>query len=141
MGLFDLLGKKRKDREKAKHLIDSMLRNCKQNLGVEPDAASIQWMAEHPAFAAFIWDIFEVPEYQVYLGWKQPQAELRRKLEAIIPYGRFKATYPAAAAIFDHAVRWFDSVGSLDADAKHLSPEQAQAARITAEAIRRMRGE
>ncbi len=57
-----VLRKRRSDTEKTRRLIDSMLKNYAQNLGIEVDAASIQWPVKHPSFAALIWDMFEIPE-------------------------------------------------------------------------------
>ena len=116
--------RRRADSEKTQRLIDSMLKNCKQNLGVEVDAASIQWLVKHQSFAALIWDSFETPDHEVYFSTRRPQQELRSSLEAIISYDEFKQRCPAATAVFDHAIRWFDGAGNYWQDQRQISKQR-----------------
>jgi hypothetical protein len=95
---------RKKDLQVTTDLVQSMLSNLKESRGIEADAQSIQWLFEHPTFAAAMWKILAMPNFEI--ASQKPSRQLRADLELILPYDEFKLRYPAAASVFDHVLEW-----------------------------------
>jgi hypothetical protein len=81
-----------------------MLNNLEKNRGIKPDAKSIQWLYDHPAFAAKMWHVLGMESFEI--AQEKPSRSLRSELESMMPYAEFKREYPAAASVYDHVVEW-----------------------------------
>lgn len=105
--LYAYFKQRRKNRESVRKMIQSLLDNMKQNLGIKPDSDSILWLTEHASLTAFMYDILGKSELE--LIQENAASGLKSRLRSIIDYGTFAEKYPAACALFDY-VHWYADI-------------------------------
>jgi hypothetical protein len=102
----------RSARADATRLIDSVVKNSLNNLGYEPDAASLMFLATHPFLSARIWRMLGEGGAASAVG-NAVDEDITLSCDRLLRYVRdksFRERYPCAGALIQYAIylcdRW-----------------------------------
>lgn len=87
-------------------LIDTIVKNSRENLGYEPDGASLSFLARHPFLAGRIWRMLGDGGAVNMVGGPLRE-ESEESAERLLPYVRdksFRQRFPCAGALMQYAV-------------------------------------
>jgi hypothetical protein len=93
-------------RADATRLIDSVVKNSLNNLGYEPDAASLMFSATHPFLSARIWRMLDEDGAVLTVGGPVDD-DITLSCDRLLRYVRdksFRERYPCAGALIQYAI-------------------------------------
>ena len=106
-------------------LIESVMKNSKTNLGYEPDAASLSFLAKHPFLCAKLWRMLGEGGANSMAGGSTSE-ECQNACDELVKYVRndeFRARCPCAAALIQYAIYLCDNTPTKEYGCEHPKDE------------------